>query len=255
MFPRQYMTAAAVCPFAAGELPLGHYNATLALSFLQEFADATLLFDNTLLLRQLTSAAATQSHAAAHSSKSPARFHMSDLDNYVGRGLAGLAFPTDGPDGRRPFDPGDLVSAVCPMPSLKFLTLATAPAPLPPSGIGGSSVGGSSSSSGLGSGAGRPPPWDTLVGEVVSRTRCGPCRARSRQAAALGYTNSLRRHLGGGRVAGRWVLPLASTSHTASARPPATRTPFVSRRSLKTLFTKVGVLHLCSIVESDSPTV
>ena len=57
-YPRHYLTAAALCPFAAGELPLGHYNATLALSYLQEFADATVPFDNPPLLPQLTAAAA-----------------------------------------------------------------------------------------------------------------------------------------------------------------------------------------------------
>ena len=62
-YPKHYLTAAALCPFAAGELPLGHYNATLALSYLQEFADATLLLDNTQLLRTLTSAVAAQSLA------------------------------------------------------------------------------------------------------------------------------------------------------------------------------------------------
>ncbi|KOO36032.1 cryptic tubulin [Chrysochromulina tobinii] len=107
--PRHYLTAAAMCPFAAGELPLGHYNATLALSFLQEFADAIILFDNTQLLRHLTSSAAVQSHAASHSSQQPARLDMKHLDAYVGSGLAGLTFPTDGPLGRRPFDAADLV--------------------------------------------------------------------------------------------------------------------------------------------------
>ena len=180
--PRHYLTAAAMCPFAAGELPLGHYNATLALSFLQEFADAIILFDNTQLLRHLTSSAAVQSHAASHSSQQPARLDMKHLDAYVGSGLAGLTFPTDGPLGRRPFDAADLVTSVCPMPSLKCLTLQTAPAPMIPAaagsggasgGSGGSGVGGVgavASISRLGSGAGRPAPWETLVGDLVSRT-------------------------------------------------------------------------------------
>lgn len=144
-YPRHYLTAVALCPFAAGELPLGHYNATLALSYLQEHADATVivrvdrwlatprtaraqspspsyashhrhhmqlvpsniacdrctwlgqvLFDNTSLLRQLTAAAATSSHAASHSSRPPARLCMRQIDAYVARCIAGLAFPTDG---------------------------------------------------------------------------------------------------------------------------------------------------------------
>ena len=178
LYPRHYLTSAAVCPFAAGELPLGQYNATLALSFLQEFADAIVLLDNTQLLRHLTSSIATQSHAASHSSQPPARLDMKHLDAYVARSLAGLTFPTDGAMGRRPFDAGDVVSSVCPMPSLKCLALQTAPAGTTINGAtastgGGSTAGGgrgSTSTSSLGSGAGRPPPWEALVGDLVSRT-------------------------------------------------------------------------------------
>lgn len=172
-YPKHYLTAAALCPFAAGELPLGHYNATLALSYLQEFADATLLLDNTQLLRTLTSAVAAQSHSAARAAQ-PARLCMKQLDAYVGRGLAGLAFPTDGVSGRRPFDPADLVSAVCPMPSMKMLSLASAPAPLAEFGSaaapGGGAAKAAAGGSGLSGGAARPAPWDALVSEVVSRS-------------------------------------------------------------------------------------
>ena len=179
-YPKHYLTSAAMCPFAAGELPMGHYNASLALSFVQEFADAALLFDNTQLLRQLTAAAALQSHAASHSSKGPARLDMANLDAYVARGLAGLAFPTDGMSGKRPFDPGDLVSSICPMPSLKCLALHSAPAPPPPppsttaTGGGGHNGGSAAaaaagSASGTSGGALRPPPWDALVNEVANR--------------------------------------------------------------------------------------
>ena len=51
---------------------------------------------------------------------------MSQLDNYIGRALAGLTFPTDGPGGRRPFDAGDMISSVCPMPGLKMLQATAA---------------------------------------------------------------------------------------------------------------------------------
>ena len=202
-YPQHYITSAAMCPFAAGELPLGHYNSTLALSFVQEFADAAILFDNTQLLRQLTAAAATQSHAAAHSSRAPARLDMRHMDAYVARGLAGLAFPTDGMNGRRPFDPGDLVSAICPTPSLKCLSLHTAPAPPPPE-PSAAAFGGRRRprrrrcSSGRQQGrwrrALRPPPWDALVGEVVSRVsrydlHDRPVLSLASQAIARGVAN------------------------------------------------------------------
>lgn len=194
-YPTHYLTAAALCPFAAGELPLGHYNATLALSYMQEHADATVLFDNTALLKQVTAAAASASMTASHSSRPPARLCMRQLDAYVARCLAGLTFPTDGANGRRPFDPGDLVATTCPMPTLKCLSLHAAPTPALTAADGpGKQLAGHSLSSaqsvaaaaagsaallkpGLagggvngGGGAARPlPPWDSLVGDVVSR--------------------------------------------------------------------------------------
>ncbi len=87
--PRHYLTSLAVGPFAGGELPLAAYNSALSLSFVQEHCDAVLLFDNSQLLRQLQSAAATASHAAA--AKLPPRLCMAQLDAYVADTLAGLS--------------------------------------------------------------------------------------------------------------------------------------------------------------------
>ena len=182
--PRHYLTSLAVGPFAGGELPLSAYNSALSLSFVQEHCDAVLLFDNSQLLRQLQSAAATASHAAA--AKLPPRLCMAQLDAYVADTLAGLTFPTDGVRGRRPFDAGELVGSVCPMGAMKMLQLSTAPsAPrvAPPlggvsggsnGGGGGGGGGGGSSSTGGGVGgrppATKPPPaWASVVAEAVER--------------------------------------------------------------------------------------
>ena len=94
-YPQQYITATSLSPFAAGELPLGYYNATLALSYLQEFSDTVLLFDNAALLNQLSAAAATATHASSHSGRAPPRLCMKQIDEYIARALAGLVFPTD----------------------------------------------------------------------------------------------------------------------------------------------------------------
>ena len=137
VYPRYYLTACAMCPFVAGELPLGHYNAALAMSFLQEFSDAIILVDNSQLLHQLT-AAAKETHST--SSRSATCLNMRDLDADVARGLAGLTFPTDGPNSRHPFDPGDLVSSVCPMPSRKCVALGSSPTPPAPRDSSGSTL-------------------------------------------------------------------------------------------------------------------
>ena len=109
-YPRHYLTAAAICPFAAGELPLGQYNATLALSFLQEFADATILFDNTQLLRHLTSAVAAQSHSASHSSTSPARLDMRHLDACARHGARNDDLPRRRAAANSAAEPAPLIS-------------------------------------------------------------------------------------------------------------------------------------------------
>jgi hypothetical protein len=109
---------------------------------------------------------------------------MQQLDNYVGRALAGLAFPTDGPGGRRPFDPGELVTAVCPMPALKMLQLATTPA-YAPDGPAAAAAG-----------ARRLPGWGALVDECAERTPRYDLRQRiattlSSQAIARGVAGEL----------------------------------------------------------------
>ena len=179
--PRNYITSLAVGPFAGGELPLSSYNATLSLAHLQEHCDSVLLFDNAQLLRQLQAAAATASHAAAKTS-APPRLCMAQLDAYVANALAGLTFPTDGVRGRRPFDAGELVGSVCPMSSLKFLSLATAPTAKRVAPELGSVATANHAASGA---AGPPmaskpparppatkppPPWSDIVNEVAERT-------------------------------------------------------------------------------------
>eukprot|EP00966_Prymnesium_polylepis_P336166 7391458-Prymnesium_polylepis.2 len=220
-YPRRYITAASMSPFAAGELPLGYYNATLALSFLQEFSDTVLLFDNAALLNNLSAAATNATTASSHSSRAPprcsqtpARAHsrlqpvrslrcpapgacgpcaarapgmvstlspgarlscrrrlcMKQIDDYVARSLAGLVFPTDGAAGRRPFDAGDLVSSVCPMPANKFLQLHSSPPPPPPAGpSSGAAAPRDPLARGTASGALRPASWEMLVADCFGR--------------------------------------------------------------------------------------
>jgi hypothetical protein len=43
---KKYIVSQSVAPFAAGELPLQHYNNLLCLAHLHQFADAVLLFQN-----------------------------------------------------------------------------------------------------------------------------------------------------------------------------------------------------------------
>ena len=60
-----------------------------------------------------------------HPSREPSSPPLPTPSPAAPQALAGLTFPTDGVRGRRPFDAGELVGAVCPMPGLKLLHLST----------------------------------------------------------------------------------------------------------------------------------
>ena len=157
-YPNRHLVAAAVCPFDVGETPMSLYNSALALSFLREHCDATLLFDNSQLLRQLSASAA----APSHSSQPAPRICLSELDAYLARGLAGLLFPTEGRAGVQPTDVGELATSLCPAPSLSFLSLHTSPTPAASRGSARASSRETDVSAGT-------TPWDPIVDSLSNQ--------------------------------------------------------------------------------------
>jgi hypothetical protein len=121
-YPKRWLLSAAVLPFASGDSALQHYNAALALAHVQEHADLALLFENQALLgihERLDKA------GRLGATLSPARprplASMRDLNEQIALALGGALFPLDDGAGRpRASDVGELVAAVCPMPSLKL---------------------------------------------------------------------------------------------------------------------------------------
>eukprot|EP00741_Cyanophora_paradoxa_P024505 tig00022075_g23660.t1 len=100
-YPPNYITAVSVAPFLQGETPTQSYNALLTIAWLQRRARA--------------------------------RVSTRDLNRHVAGCLAGILYPSrQGPGGPwRPYDAGDLVATLCPLPAAKFLEArASGPRPL-----------------------------------------------------------------------------------------------------------------------------
>ena len=51
-YPLSYILSVPVAPFSLGETPLQHYNTVLCLSWLQDYCDAVLMFQNDCVLQQ-----------------------------------------------------------------------------------------------------------------------------------------------------------------------------------------------------------
>ena len=198
---------------------------------MQEHADATVLFDNTALLKQLTAAAASASMTASHSSRPPARLCMRQLDAYVARCLAGLTFPTDGANGRRPFDPGDLVATTCPMPTLKCLSLHAAPTPALTAADGpGKQLAGHSLSSAQSVAAAAAGSAARCSGRRISRRR----RARQRRGGAARYAPAMGRSPRGDAspMPARMPSPRPPAPTFRTDRPALTLAPQVIARGI-----------------------
>lgn len=246
MYPRKYLTTASVAPFAAGELPLSAYNACLTLSHIQEHADAVILFENSLTMKHLDAAALANAHTAA-ARRSVSRLTMSELDVSMSQALAGLTFPTDSTTSRRPFDPADLVSAVCPDPRLKVLQLATAPLSPP----GGASEAASA--------ARRPPAMGTLVDACLERLpRYDNCNAAVATLGAMAVARGVAGEPPEAKVQARLQEQLGRSPLDVSRPPPlswrlshsaATALP-VSSAAPRTLTVAANRTHAARTIEA-----
>mmetsp|Transcript_20567 Transcript_20567/g.72655 ORF Transcript_20567/g.72655 Transcript_20567/m.72655 type:complete len:530 (-) Transcript_20567:378-1967(-) len=175
-FPSLVSIAAAVTPFAGGEAPLQHYNSLLTLAKLQENADAVLLFSNDELMARAARAARERSHAAAAASGD--RVTTDDMNCVLAAALAGVVFPIakQGRNPKRPpllapFDAPAFVADICPMPTYKWLGVASAPAfaamPAAPRTRAAAAAGGAGSAAATA----RPSSARTAAGKRVSVVR------------------------------------------------------------------------------------
>ncbi|KAK1944963.1 Tubulin delta chain [Phytophthora citrophthora] len=122
-YSKAYIVTASVAPsYTRGDTPLQNYNAVLTLRCLQEVADAVIYKDNDDLLRTAGYwKALVQERAGIDSAYQ--RVSLDEINSMVAADLAGLLFPveTGEVDIARPFDFGQLLHDVCPMPAVKML--------------------------------------------------------------------------------------------------------------------------------------
>ncbi|XP_078579162.1 tubulin delta chain-like isoform X1 [Branchiostoma floridae x Branchiostoma japonicum] len=113
-FPIPYLMSVAVAPHAGGESPLQHYNCLLCLSWVQQYTDAILLFNNDDVLYQVQH----------QQNSSKAQVSIPEMNQYISNCLAGLFLPTDSitptPGIPLGMEPWELLRSVCPMPATKF---------------------------------------------------------------------------------------------------------------------------------------
>lgn len=88
-YPAHLLLSIAVAPFASGETPLQHYNSLLCLSWLQQYADAVLFFQNDLILKHISKSAAKAGDPLGTS----VSVSMEDLNGYIGHTLCNLFLP------------------------------------------------------------------------------------------------------------------------------------------------------------------
>ncbi|GMF10134.1 unnamed protein product [Phytophthora lilii] len=122
-YPKAYIVTASVAPsWTRGDSPLQNYNAVLTLRCLQEIADAVIYKDNDELLRTANYWKAIV-HERAGVGNPNQRVSLDEINSMAASDIAGLLFPvTSGEFSTpRPFNFGQLVHDVCPMPATKIL--------------------------------------------------------------------------------------------------------------------------------------
>ena len=88
-YPAHLLLSIAVAPFASGETPLQHYNSLLCLSWLQQYADAVLLFQNDLILKHVSKSAAKAGDPLGTS----VSVSMEDLNGHISHTLCNSFLP------------------------------------------------------------------------------------------------------------------------------------------------------------------
>lgn len=120
-FPLQYILSCAILPYSSGESPLQNYNNLLTISSLQKYADGVLMLPNDAFLPF------TAVHKNSGSTTN-AQCSLKDVNKEMSLALAGLLYPTDTWTSTNGYnlgtEPWRLLQQVCPLQSLKFISVA-----------------------------------------------------------------------------------------------------------------------------------
>ncbi|EDV26875.1 uncharacterized protein TRIADDRAFT_54235 [Trichoplax adhaerens] len=117
-YPINYILSVGVSPHRSGESPLQCYNSMLSLSYLQNYSDGIILYENDDVINRIMSL-----RSKSESSKAVS---LEAMNSYIARSLAGIISPLSSPKsnvascvfpGREPWE---MLQTTCPMPILKF---------------------------------------------------------------------------------------------------------------------------------------
>jgi len=123
-YPHSLLATVSVLPMSLGENPLQSLNALLALAALQELTDAILLYENDRLMA-LAEVLRSAARPASGASNVPAQagdplrggVSLASMNTVVAQDLLPFLCP---PHASTPFDLGELLATVCPMPTHRF---------------------------------------------------------------------------------------------------------------------------------------
>lgn len=122
-YPAHFLLSIAVSPFASGETPLQHYNSLFCLSWLQQYADAVLLFQNDLVLKSISKSAAKPSDPLGTNTS----VSMEDMNRHIVSILCNSFLPLWSAERKRNTcfsEPWELVRSLCSNPAFKYITPA-----------------------------------------------------------------------------------------------------------------------------------
>ncbi|XP_043834136.1 tubulin delta chain-like isoform X1 [Dromiciops gliroides] len=124
-YPLGQILSVTVAPYQTGECPLQHYNILLCLSWLQRFTDGIFLFYNDDVLKRTIASLGKKN---IQESWGVSQVSLSSMNTYIADCVAGLLYPvsnfqtTSGLN--MGVEPWELLRAVCPVPTMKFLHVA-----------------------------------------------------------------------------------------------------------------------------------
>ncbi|XP_074053845.1 tubulin delta chain-like isoform X2 [Macrotis lagotis] len=124
-YPLGQILSVTVAPYQTGECPLQHYNVLLCLSWLQRYTDGVFLFHNDDVLRRTI---ASQGKKNLQDSRVLSQVSLSSMNTYIADCVAGLLCPVSNFQTASGLsigvEPWELLRAVCPAPTMKFLHVA-----------------------------------------------------------------------------------------------------------------------------------
>ncbi|XP_063780678.1 tubulin delta chain-like isoform X2 [Pseudophryne corroboree] len=121
-YPAGYILSVTAAPHETGDSPLQHYNSLLCLAWLQRFCDGVLLFQNDEVMKRAASAGEKKTFTMSGLQPSVS---LTSMNTHIASCVAGLLYPVYSLKTRSSvsvgLEPWELIRALCPMSTMKFL--------------------------------------------------------------------------------------------------------------------------------------